>query len=249
MEKIRLQKVIAQAGIASRRKAETLISEGHVTVNGEVVTTLGTQVSLEDDICVSGKKIDLEPKYYFLFHKPLAVLSASEDLSEKTLIIDYFRHIPARLFAVGRLDYNTSGAIIITNDGELSNLMMHPSSHLDKTYEVSIDLPFDDASKTKMEQGLMLSDGLTAPCHVFIVNPYVIHLTIHEGRNRQVRRMFSALGYTVKALKRIQIGPLELQDIPVGKYRSLTDEEVISIKTMCQNQRATNKYKKIKNIG
>ena len=244
MEKIRLQKVLAQAGVASRRKSEQLILAGRVTVNHEVVNTLGTQVFLTDEIRVDGTLLDLEPKYYFLFHKPLSVLSANTDQSEKALIIDYFKDIPARLFPVGRLDYNTSGAIVVTNDGELSNLMMHPSTHLDKTYEAVIDLPFDIRSKIAMEQGLELTDGTTAPAVVNIITPYRISLTIHEGRNRQVRRMFSALGYRVKELKRISIGPLSLGDIPVGSYHDISLEEVEAIKTLCKANKANNHYVK-----
>ncbi|MCX5775539.1 MAG: pseudouridine synthase [Firmicutes bacterium] len=241
---MRLQKFLAQAGVASRRKAEEMITAGRVSVNGQVMRVLGTTVSGEDVVKVDGKNFEAEQIYYFLFNKPArTVTTVSDDRGRKT-VSDFFHDIPARLFPVGRLDYNTTGALVMTNDGDLAYLMTHPSTNLDKTYQVEIAEDFDQKHIADFRNGILLEEGLTAPATLIVRDANHLSVTIHEGKNREVRRMFETLGYNVKSLHRSNIGFLSIQSVPLGKYRPLTLDEVEKMKTMCRLRKLENPYHK-----
>lgn len=223
----RLQKVIAQAGIASRRKAELLITSGRVRVNGRTVTVLGSKVSAHDEISVDGVPIGREVPVYFLFYKPTGVISSVKDDRGRTTVVDFFRHVPQRIFPVGRLDYDTSGALLLTNDGALANRLMHPRFEMDKTYIAKVEPVPSMEQLNMLRRGIMLEDGMTAPARVqLIAGSGSVRLTIHEGRNRQVRRMFSALHLHVQKLKRERYGFLSLNGLHPGDSRPLKPHEV-----------------------
>lgn len=228
----RLQKVIAQSGAASRRKAEQLIAAGRVKLNGQTVTVLGTKVSASDEITIDGIPIDKEKLVYFLLYKPTGVISSVKDDRNRTTVVDFFKQVPQRLFPVGRLDYDTSGAILLTNDGTLANKLMHPSFEIDKTYIARVS-PVPTAEQLRLlVSGVLLEDGMTAKAKVQMVTSdrekgsASVRLTIHEGRNRQVRRMFSALDITVKKLKRERYGFLSLDGLHPGDGRPLKPHEI-----------------------
>jgi len=229
----RLQKVIAQAGVASRRKAEQLILEGKVKVNGKVVKELGTKVNPStDDIEVNGIPIEKEEPVYYLFYKPRGVISTVNDDKGRKTVLNYFPHVPQRIFPVGRLDYDTSGLLILTNDGELAHLLMHPKHEIDKTYVAKLEgIPTRQVLKT-LEKGIQLEDGKTAPARVKFIsgdrkkNTSIVEITIHEGRNRQVRRMFDAIGHKVLKLRREKYGFLTLNGLNAGESRELSPHEV-----------------------
>lgn len=228
----RLQKVIAQAGVASRRKAETLITEGKVKVNGKVVTELGTKVSPKCSIEVNGVKIEKEQKVYYLLYKPRGVVSTVNDEKGRKSVSDFFTHIHERVYPIGRLDYDTSGLLLVTNDGEFANKLMHPKFKIEKTYVAKVQgIPRPDQLKV-FEKGVELEDGITAPAKVKLLSfdkakeTAIVELTIHEGRNRQVRRMFDAISCPVIKLKREAYSFLTLQGLSTGEYRELNSKEV-----------------------
>ena len=225
----RLQKVIAQAGIASRRKAEELILEGRVRVNGEPVRELGIKVTEDDLVEVDGRPVREEKKVYILLNKPAGYISTVDDPRGRKTVLDLVADVKERVYPVGRLDYDTSGLLILTNDGELTYKLTHPSFEVKKTYLVEVE-GNPGKELERLEQGVLLSDGMTAPALVSRVKAgkesTSFQLTIHEGRNRQVRRMCEAIGHPVKSLKRIKFAFLELADLPEGKYRYLTEKEI-----------------------
>jgi 23S rRNA pseudouridine2605 synthase len=234
----RLQKVIAQAGIASRRKAEQLIVDGKVKVNGEVVTKLGTKVSDKDKIEVNGIPVEREEKVYFLLFKPRGVISAVRDDKGRKTVIDFFPHVEERIYPIGRLDYDTSGLLLLTNDGDFANLLMHPRYKIEKTYIAKIKgIPSRPALK-QLENGIELEDGMTAPAKVKLLrsdrkkNTAIVEMTIHEGRNRQVRRMFEKIGYPVLKLRRDRFAFLTLQGLNAGEFRELTPHEVKKLRAL-----------------
>ena len=237
----RLQKVIAYAGIASRRKAEQLIVEGKVTVNGKVVTELGTKVSNSDTIEVNGVKLEKEDKVYYLLYKPRGYISAvTDDKGRKTVVDIFKRHVPERIFPVGRLDYDTTGLLLLTNDGEFSYQLTHPKFKIDKTYVARVKgIPTIEGLK-KLQRGIKLEDGKTAPAKVSMTssdeaaNKAICEITIHEGKNRQVRRMFEAIGTPVVKLKREQFGFLTLGNLVPGEYRELTKHEVKLLRVLAE---------------
>ncbi|RDI41289.1 pseudouridine synthase [Falsibacillus pallidus] len=236
----RLQKVIAHAGIASRRKAEELIVKGKVKVNGQVVKELGTKVSGNDRIEVEGVQIESEEKVYYLFYKPRAVISAASDDKGRQVVTDFFPHISQRIYPIGRLDYDTSGLLLLTNDGEFANAIMHPRYEIPKTYVARLKgLPSREAIK-KLEHGIMLEDGKTAPAKVKVtsfdkkMNKAIVEITIHEGRNRQVRRMFEAIGHPVSKLKREKLAFLTLHGLNAGEARELSPHEVKLLRTLSE---------------
>ncbi|ERN54576.1 rRNA pseudouridine synthase [Alkalihalophilus marmarensis] len=228
----RLQKVIAQAGITSRRKAETMITEGKVKVNGQVVRELGVKVNPnKDEIEVEGVPIDKEEPVYYLMYKPQGVISSVKDEKGRKVVTD-FLEIEQRVFPIGRLDYDTSGLILLTNDGEFANQLMHPKFKIDKVYVAKVKgIPARESLK-KLQHGVMLEDGKTAPAKVKLVSmdkkkqTAIVQLTIHEGRNRQVRRMFEAIGHPVMKLKREQYSFLNLRSMNPGDVRPLKPIEV-----------------------
>ncbi len=241
---MRLQKAIAHLGYCSRRKAEELITMGKVKVNGTIVSKLGFVVTNKDIITIDNYEKKENKKVAFLFNKPLGVISSSKDDRNRKTVLDFFKNEPYRLYPAGRLDINTSGLIIITNDGELANLITHPSSHLNKTYLAKIDRSLQEDDIIKLEKGIMLEDGLTSPAKIEVLkkdnlNNYV-KITIHEGRNRQVRRMFNALNYNVLSLMRESIGFLKLDNLKIGAYRALNKEEIEKLKAICLAKKEKN---------
>lgn len=229
----RLQKVLAQAGIASRRKCEELILSGAVEVNGEVITTLGTKADPKvDEIKVNGKPIRSEKKIYVMLNKPKGVITSAKDPQGRKVVSDFLPGIRERVYPVGRLDYDTEGLLLLTNDGEFANLLTHPKHHVPKTYYATVKGVPHGSALEKLQQGIMLEDGMTAPADIEYQdvklegNEATISITIHEGRNRQVRRMFEAIGHKVIKLKRVRFGGLVLEGLPRGKFRHLTEQEI-----------------------
>jgi len=247
----RLQKLLAQAGVASRRKCEELILAGKVTVNGEVVNTLGAKADpATDTIAVNGKPIKSEKKLYLMLNKPKGVITSASDPQGRKIVSDYLPGIKERVYPVGRLDYDTEGLLLLTNDGEFANLLTHPRHHVPKTYVATVEgVPHGD-SLDKLAKGIKLEDGMTAPAEVDYqdVDPdnktAKIVITIHEGRNRQVRRMFEAIGHPVKLLKRIRFGELSLQGLARGQYRHLTPEEIKELRAAAKPGEKTHNVQK-----
>ena len=238
----RLQKVIAQSGYTSRRKAEKLIEEGKVKVNGQVVTKLGTKVSENDTIEVNQIPLEREQPVYFLLYKPSGVISSVRDDKGRKVVTDYFENVEERIYPIGRLDYDTSGVLLLTNDGDFANLLMHPKYEIDKEYIAKIKgIPPREKIK-QLEKGVQLEDGKTAPAKAKVLSidkkkkTAVVRLIIHEGRNRQVRRMFEAIGHPVKKLKRERYGFLDVKGMNPGEYRELTPKEVNQLRSLAVTQ-------------
>lgn len=237
----RLQKRIASSGYTSRRKAETLITDGKVKVNGQVVTELGTKVSNSDTVEVEGIKLEQEDKIYILFNKPAQVITSVSDDRGRKVVTDYFKDIETRIYPVGRLDYDTSGLLLLTNDGEFTNLMTHPRYHIKKKYVAKLKGYLMREEVKALEKGIELEDGFTQPAQVKVKNQdkdkntTLVEITISEGRNRQVRRMFEHFGHQVSKLTRIQFGPLDLKGLNAGKGRVLTPHEVKTIRHLAEN--------------
>ncbi|WP_077213848.1 23S rRNA pseudouridine(2605) synthase RluB [Bacillus dakarensis] len=236
----RLQKVIAHAGFASRRKAEQLIIEGQVKVNGKVVKELGIKVSSSDRVEVNGIPVEREEPVYYLFYKPRGVISSVKDDKDRKVVTDFLPDIKQRVYPVGRLDYDTSGLILLTNDGEFANLLMHPKNEIDKSYVAKVKgIPSREKIRS-LERGIMLDDGKTSPAKVKVLSidkkkqTAIVELIIHEGRNRQVRRMLEAIGHPVLKLKREQYGFLTLKGLSVGDMRELTPHEVKQLRTLAE---------------
>lgn len=229
---MRLQKYLALAGVASRRRCEELILAGRVHLNGAVVTALGTKVDVQnDEVLLDGKLVSLQQeKRYILLYKPVGYLSSVSDDRGRKTVLDLVRDVSERLYPVGRLDYDTEGLLLLTNDGELTNFLIHPRHEIAKTYEAKVKgIPTLEKIK-QLESGILLEDGMTAPAKACLVRTVgknaLVRLTIHEGRNRQVRRMLAAIGYPVLALKRTQIGGLTLGDLQPGQWRFLSAQEI-----------------------
>ena len=232
----RLQKYLAHAGIGSRRSCEKLILEGKIKVNGKVVTTLGTKIDPLQDIVevnnqVIGKK---EKKIYVLLNKPAGYVTTLKDPQGRPTVKELVKDLNIRIYPVGRLDYATEGLLLLTNDGQLSYRLTHPRYKIPKTYEVLVQGNPSKSALEKLKKGIVLEDGLTQPALIKILkqwkNKTLIKITIYEGRNRQVRRMFQAINHPVLYLKRVQEGSLRLGKLAKGEYRFLTEEEVKRLK-------------------
>ena len=227
----RLQKVIAQAGITSRRKAEDLITEGKVKVNGVVVRELGTKVSSKDEITVNDRVIEKEQKEYYLLNKPRGVVTTTSDDKNRKTVLDYI-NTDARIYPVGRLDYDTTGALLLTNDGEFANILMHPNNQVDKVYLAKLNGIIKGEQINKLKDGVMIDDCLVKASRVKLKkvdpakNTSMVEITIHEGKNHQVKKMFEAVGFLVDRLTRKRIGIFEIRDLQSGEYRKLTPKEV-----------------------
>lgn len=224
----RVQKILAAAGVASRREAEKLIVAGKVKVNGKLVKELGVKAdSFKDRITVDGKPVQLEEKVYYMFYKPRGVVTTMKDPEGRRCIADYTGDLGERVFPVGRLDYNTEGLLLLTNDGDLAQKLAHPSNETKKTYVARVLGIVPEEKFDKLRMGVELEDGVTAPATVNLRtydharNITEFDITIHEGRNRQVRRMCDAIGFPVRDLKRIKMGPLSLRGLGRGKLREL----------------------------
>lgn len=228
----RLQKLIARAGICSRREAENLILNGRVAVDGKIIRELGTKADLNQKICVDGKPITIcAEKIYLLLNKPRGYVSTVKDERGRKTILDLI-DVSERVYPVGRLDLNSEGLLLLTNDGELTNALIHPRFEIKKTYRAKISGVLTEEKLNSLCAGIELDDGLTAPAEVRLLEENLVEITIHEGRNRQVRRMFAAVGCDVKRLRRIKFANLTLKGVGVGKYRNLTAEEVAELKNL-----------------
>ena len=237
MEEIRLQKYLADCGIASRRKSEELIKQGQVKVNGKTITELGTKVIPNKDIVeYNGKKIELKKEYvYILLNKPIGYVTTVKDQFNRDSVLDLVK-INKRLVPVGRLDMYTSGALILTNDGDFVYKVTHPKHEIEKTYTVTIIGIVKKEEVEKLKKGVEIEDYITKPAKVKILkideekNQSRLEITIHEGNNRQVRKMCEAIGHKVLALHRSKIAGIDVKDIPLGKWRYLNSKEVNKIK-------------------
>ena len=234
MTKQRLQKVLAAAGIDSRRNCEELILDGLVRVNRKVVDSLPAFVDpAADIITVNGKKIQNPQKVYFLLNKPKGVICTNSDPQGRKKAIDLIE-CPLRIFCVGRLDVNTTGAIIITNDSELTNMLTHPKFELPKTYEVKIKGRIEGETLDKLKKGIWLSEGKTGKAAIKIIKrthtETLLRISISQGLNRQIRRMIAKVGFKVKALKRTQIGTIGLKGLKLGSYKKLSPAQVAYLK-------------------
>ena len=227
----RIQKVIANNGYCSRRKAEELIKQGKVKVNNEVVYELGTQVSDDDLIEVEGYVIKREDKVYILLNKPRGVVTTTKDEKNRKTVVDLL-NIPVRVYPVGRLDYDTTGVLLLTNDGVLTNAMLHPSNNIEKIYIAKIKGNLSLGHKKTLENGVVIDGKKTAKSKVKILkqdrktNTSVVEIMIHEGRNHQIKKMFSSLGYEVIKLRRESVAFLTCDGIKPGEYRYLSIKEV-----------------------
>ena len=227
----RLQKIIALSGYASRRKAEELIKAGKVIVNGKVVRELGTKANFSDDILIDGKKIEREEKEYYIFNKPRGVITSTSDDKGRKVVTDYFE-TNKRLYPVGRLDYDTTGLLILTNDGELANLIMHPRNEIEKQYIAKLEGIIKGEEINKLKNGIVLDGTKCIPKRVKLrefdkkTNTSIVEIVICEGKNHEVKRLFESVSFNVLKLKRERIGFLTLGKLKSGEYRKLNPKEV-----------------------
>ena len=235
----RLQKVIAEAGITSRRKAEKLILDGEVKVNGVVVTELGTKVSDKDMIQVGNQVLEKEAKEYYLLNKPRGVITSTSDEKNRKVVTDL---IPSsvRLFPVGRLDYDTTGVLLLTNDGEFANIMMHPKNKVDKVYLAKLEGIIKGEQINQLKNGVFIDGEKVSASRVKLKkvnlekNTSMVEITIHEGKNHQVKKMFEAVGFSVSKLTRERIGIFTCEGLQSGEYRKLTPKEVAIVYSLSQ---------------
>ncbi|HEY5627714.1 MAG TPA: pseudouridine synthase [Nitrospira sp.] len=240
---MRLQKLIAGTGLASRRKAEVLIATGRVTVNGKVVKELGTKVDpAKDHVKVDGKHLSSpEPFVYLILNKPKNVMSTLDDPGGRTTVKDYLHGISLRVFPVGRLDFDSEGLMLMTNNGDLAQALLHPRYHVPKTYLIKVKGVLTDEEIRTLEQGVKLEDGMTSPATVKKIrkaeaNSWV-EITIREGRKHQVKRMLESVGHPVIKLTRVKMGPLSLGNLESGEFRFLTDREANALREVVEQRR------------
>lgn len=239
----RLQKVLAAAGVASRRKCEEIIAEGRVSVNGQIITAQGFKVGPDDELAVDGRKIQRAETYvYYLLNKPAGVISTVVDTHGRPTVMDLVPKEP-RVYPVGRLDLDTQGILLLTNDGELTNALLHPSREIVKIYRVVAVGQVTDDALVQLASGVELEDGMTAPAKVrrLTMTPRqtVLEITIHQGRKRQVKRMFAAVGSKVLQLERVGFAFLTLGELKRGHFRNLTGEEVARLKSIAEKRRTS----------
>jgi len=240
MPLLRLQKVLSAAGIASRRAAETLIAQGRVTVNGRTVSEPGSKADpAGDDIRVDGRRVkSAEPLRYLLLHKPRGYVTTRSDPSRRPTVIDLIRGVREYVYPVGRLDYESEGLLLLTNDGDLAAGLTHPRHGLEREYEAWVLGQPDEHDLERLRRGVVIDDRRTAPATVSVAHhgrgrhagDTLLSITIREGRNRQVRRMCDAIGHPVESLTRVRIGPIADAKLPAGHFRDLTVEEVRRLK-------------------
>lgn len=232
---MRINKYISQAGVASRRKSDELVLNGAVRVNGKVMRTVGYEV-LEDDVVeVGGVELSSKnKKVYYVINKPVGYITSSKDERDRPTVMELVKDIDARLFPVGRLDYNTSGLLIMTNDGDLSFHISHPKHHVFKTYRALVSGVVSNEKIAKLRKGVDIGGFITAPARVSVIkgtsSSSLVEISIREGKNRQVRKMFKSVGNPVQALERVSIGELKIGHLKEGHYRKLTKEEVEYLK-------------------
>ena len=235
MPEERLQKILAQAGVASRRHAEQIIVEGRVTVNGKVVTELGSKADIDrDHVKVDGRLLHAPQRHVYLaMNKPNNTVTTVSDPQGRATVMELLRGVKERVYPVGRLDYHSEGLLLLTNDGEMANAIMSAATHLPKTYVVKVNGPLTAEQEQKFRQGVPLSGRRTQPAGLKLLhsaqNPWY-EVRLYEGRNNQIRLMFKHFGRLVEKLKRVGIGPLELGALKPGEFRRLTDQEVAKLK-------------------
>ena len=234
---MRLNKYIAQAGIASRRKADELTKNGNVKVNGQVVTEMGYDVLPDDRVEVNGRVVvPAETFVYYMMNKPKGFITSKKDDKDRPTVMDLMTDVPVRVFPVGRLDYNTTGLLLLTNDGDLANKLAHPEHEVGKTYRATVAGVVSKKRLAMLRRGVDIGGFITSPAEGHVVKQTeksaIIELTIHEGKNRQVRRMCKAVGCPVKELQRIAIGELYLARLKEGHYRKLKKEEIDYLKNL-----------------
>lgn len=235
---MRLQKFLAHAGIASRRKSEELISKGYVKVNDQVVTELGTKIDPDKDrVSYQNQIVKKDEKLvYYMLNKPLGYVTTVKDEKGRKTVLDLLRSVPERIYPVGRLDSDTSGLLLLTNDGDLTYLITHPKHEVEKTYQATVRGVPNEQQLENFRQGLVIEKRKTAKAKIKIIgqkkNNAILSITIIEGRNRQVRKMCAAIGSPVLSLERISVGAIEIGDLPLGSYRPLTDNEVTYLKSL-----------------
>lgn len=234
----RLQKVIAQSGLTSRRKAEQLIVDGRVKVNNQTVTTLGTKVSANDEITVDEVPLDKEQDVYFVLYKPREYISAVADDKGRETVIDLMPEVTERIYPIGRLDYHTSGILLLTNDGDFAHLLMHPKFEMEKVYVVKIKGTPDKEKLRGLLKGVTDQGDLLKAIKVKLksvdrkAQTSIVEITLHEGKNRHIRRMMDKIGHPVMKIKREKYGPITLRGLQPGKYRSLNRQEIHQLKTL-----------------
>jgi 23S rRNA pseudouridine2605 synthase len=231
---IRLNKYISNAGVCSRRDADKIISEGLITVNGNVITELGFKVALKDDVCYQGRKLNPERKVYLLLNKPRGFVTTVDDPHASRTVMQLVENACSeRIYPVGRLDTQTTGLLLFTNDGELAKKLTHPSYEREKIYHVQLDKDLMDSDVEKIKHGIELEDGFIAADDIQLIDPSdrrQVGIEIHSGKNRIVRRIFNHLGYNVDKLDRVMFAGLTKKDLPRGRYRFLTSQEVNFLK-------------------
>jgi 23S rRNA pseudouridine2605 synthase len=238
MSSMRINKYLARSGVASRRHADTLIRQGRVKINGVPIRQLGIQVQDSKDVVeVDGQVVSPERgSYYLMMNKPSGYLVSARDPHHKRLVTSLLKSYKGKVFPVGRLDFDSSGLLLFTNDGNLAFRLSHPRFKVNKTYEVVCQGPIDDVSLHQLEAGIELNDGMTAPAGVRLIqkdeNSSQVQVTIHEGRKRQVRRMFDRIGYPVKSLRRISFGNLRLSNLPEGSFVHLKKGQLQKLKAL-----------------
>lgn len=230
---MRLAKFLAHGGVASRRMSEKLIAAGRVTVDGEVITDPARDVEAGDDVRVDGSSIGTEAREVWVVNKPVGVVSTAKEPGRRRAVVELVDS-QARLYPVGRLDADSSGLILLTNDGELANRLTHPRYEVEKAYRVELRRPPSEADLRRLASGVELEDGPTVPAEVRRLGERKIEIVLREGRNRQVRRMAEAVDNRVVSLRRIRFGPIELGDLPEGQVRRLTPHELTALRRTCR---------------
>jgi len=233
MEK-RLQKILSEMGVTSRRKAEDLITEGRVTVNGQTATIGMKADPSKDHIKLDGKLLMQQAKVYLIFHKPKHVVTSLTDPEGRKTVRDFLKGVKYRVFPVGRLDYDSEGLLLLTNDGDFAHALLHPSKEIYKTYHVKVKGTLEEKELAQLQSGIRLKEGVTAPAKVRRLKKTEqnswLEISIHEGKNRQVRKMLEKVRHPVLKLKRIRINGIELGNLTAGRYRYLTHDEISKIK-------------------
>lgn len=240
--KDRLHKIIANAGYCSRRKAEQIIAQGRVKVNGQVISEVGAKVSYNDEIEINGEVLKFNNYLYLVFNKPTNTLTTVSDPKNRPTVMEYFKDIKERIYPVGRLDFDTTGLLFFTNDGEFAHYILHPKHKINKIYEVTCQGILSEFQINLLIRGVRIeNDFITSSAQVKMIkvdekkNQTIIHLTIHEGHKNQVKKMLVAVGSKVLVLKRIQIANVTLKDLKIGQYRNLTKEEINHLIALSKN--------------
>ena len=234
----RLQKILSQAGIASRRASEKLMLEGRVSVNGKTVTELGTKADPSHDaIRVDGRRIKAPERHrYVLLNKPRGYVTTRSDPQKRATVLDLLRGVREYIYPVGRLDYDTEGLLILTNDGDLAARLTHPRHGVARVYEARVLGEPDAHDISRLSKGVVIDGQRTSPADVVALGPGRLRITVHEGRNRQVRKMCDAIGHPVDELRRVAIGPIRDAKLKIGQWRELTEKEIESLKRTTKDQ-------------